>query len=193
MLNYIENILNGNYVYLGLFCLLFLNGLINIPSSQLVYLTFGFFLNTRPEIAMLGIFFGSIGNTLGNFILYNIIKTNNQTIYKNIQRFISIDTSKIERFLAFAGKHIIFWLTFAKLIPSIKITVPIIAGILPLTNLKALVVFFIGSILWAIMVTYIGYILGNNFNLTQISLIVLAIYLLLGVFTYVRFIKTTKR
>lgn len=190
MLDYIETILNGNYVYIGLFVLLFLNGLINIPSSQLVYLTFGYFLHTHPTLALMGIISGTLGNTLGNFTLYKIIRTSNQRIGKTLSRFISFDTNKIENFLAFTSKNRLLWLTFAKLIPSIKITVPIISGMLPISKTAAIIVFGVGSFLWAVMVTYIGYILGDKFNFGQISLIVLAVYLLLGAFTYVRFIKS---
>lgn len=190
MSDYIEIILGGNYVYIGLFCLLFLNGLINIPSSQIVYLTFGYFLNTHSELAVLGIFFAAFGNTLGNFTLYHIIKTNNKRIYKNIERFIFIDSNKISNFLAFADKNKLFWLTFGKLIPSLKVTVPIISGMIPISKTAAITVFTIGSVLWAIMVTYIGYVLGNSLNLTQISLIVLSVYLILGLFTYIRFTKS---
>ncbi len=172
------------YIYLGTFISLILNGAINVPSSQIIYLTLGYLISNSTFNPYLAILLGATGNTIGNFILYKIIYSNSDFINSGLAKVLNINSEKINKYTLYFNKHGLWWLVFAKLIPTAKVFVPIIAGLSKISLTRSIFIFFAGSLLWAIMVTYLGYYFGKQVNIFQFYLIVAGVYAAVMVISY---------
>ncbi len=197
----LETILNLNIsenlspfsVYLTLFFSLLLNGLTNIPSSQIIYLTFGYILTKNVLISPIyGILIGALANTIGNTILYKIINRHNDFLNSKIAKFMNIDLVKLDYYMKQIEIRGVWWLVVGKCLPSLKVLVPILIGLSNMGIKKAISIFFLGSLLWATIVTYLGYHFGKSANLIQFYLIVSCIYIAIGIFTSYRLHKKSK-
>lgn len=176
-----------------MFFSLFLNGLTNIPSSQIVYLTFGYILTKNALISPIyGILVGAIANTIGNTVLYKIINRHNDFLNSKIAKLMNIDLVKLDYYMKQIEIRGAWWLVVGKCVPSLKVLVPILIGLSDMGIKKAVSIFFLGSLLWATIVTYLGYNFGKSANLIQFYLIVTFIYIIIGVFTSYRLHRKSK-
>ena len=60
--------------YLGIFLMMIANGTISFPSSQILYIICGFFIENGSLSLALVVFFGALGNTIGCIILYEVVR-----------------------------------------------------------------------------------------------------------------------
>jgi membrane protein DedA with SNARE-associated domain len=166
--------------YTSVFFLMVANGATNLPSSQLLYIFVGF-LTTKGTLSIYILAVcGGLGNALGNIFLYEIVKAKGAGIVK---RFFSIESSKEEHIRALLEKQGALYIFLGKLIPGVKVFIPVIAG---LTNIKRSLVYStltISSIIWAIIFLHIGAFFGTNTTLTKWYGI-FAVFALLGLYFY---------
>jgi membrane protein DedA with SNARE-associated domain len=156
---------------------MFSNGLVSFPSSQIIYLGLGYYLSEKPYFEILSyVIIGSIGNTLGNLALFYILKYKNSFLETKILSFLKYDPEKISFYRAKAEKRLFLWVFTGKLIPSVKVFIPILASVLHMKPLSAMLAFFLGSFVWASGLIFVGYFFGKNINLGLFFLIMLAIY-----------------
>lgn len=161
---------------------LFLNGIISFPSSQVIYLGLGYFLSDKAYVNIyLAIFFASLGNAIGNFVLYYIFYFKNESLKLKITKYLKYDDEKIQKYIDKASKHSYLWVFLGKLTPSVKVFIPIIAALLKIRPLFAFSIFFIASLIWAFALTYAGIYFGQNTNLFIFYIAILLIYTLIFV------------
>ena len=60
--------------YIGIFGLMISNGVITLPSSQILYIITGYFIFTGELNFALASLMGALGNTIGNIILYELAR-----------------------------------------------------------------------------------------------------------------------
>ena len=98
------------------------------------------------------------------------------------------DLERAKDFYEKYGTRTVF---LARFIPIVRTFVPIIAGIVKM-NYRTFVSYnVIGAITWAAGVTYMGFVLGEKFPLTQkyLSLIVMAIIIITTIPLFTEYIK----
>ncbi len=178
-------------IYISTFVSLVLNGLTNLPSSQIVYLTLGYLINVNNFNFYVAIFLGALGNTIGNLILYKIIITHSDFLNSKLAKFLNINPENINRHNEYFKHRGWGWLILGKLTPSVKVLVPIICGMSRISFLKTSVIFFLGSLAWAIGVTYLGFYFGKQASLLQFYFIVTCIYIFIGSLFY--FLKISNK
>ena len=178
------SIADASSIYSTIFITLFLNGLTNLPSSQIVYLTLGYLININSFNFYIAILLGAFGNTLGNLILYKLIYNNSDFINSKLAKTLNINNEVLEKYNSYFKNKWWGWLILGKLTPSIKVLVPIICGISKISFLRAGIIFFLGSLLWAAAVTYLGFYFGKESSLLEFYLIVTFIYIIIGFFVY---------
>ena len=153
--------------YFGIFLLLSINGFFSFPSSQIIYIIAGYFAYTGDLNIYYVIAFGALGQTLGNWILYEVSRK------KGLEygsKFISYlfpyhDTKKeIQKFQIAFNKSQIFLLFIGKLVNPIKIFIPIPAGIAKVNRAIFLIIVYITSAIWATVFTFIGFYFGKNYQ-----------------------------
>jgi membrane protein DedA with SNARE-associated domain len=171
-------------IYITIFASLFLNGLTNLPSSQIVYLTLGYLVSINSFNFYIAVLLGALGNTLGNLILYKLVYNNSNLINSKLAKMLNINPEFLEKYNSYFKNKWWGWLILGKLTPSIKVLVPIICGLSKISFSKATIIFFTGSLFWAMGVTYLGFYFGKESSLLEFYLIVTLIYIVIGAIVY---------
>jgi len=196
-----------NYGILGVFLLMFSNGLFLTPSSDLVMCTSGFlsklgFLNIWNVLIV-----GTFGNVLGTGILHFISyiwgekwifiiseridrfldKTNFRRVYLRISKYIVIRESHLkvlkDYYFARYGVWIVF---FFRLVPSLRSIISVPAGIARMSIHTFFIFTMFGCMVWAGLMAWIGWFLGvqkieiGNYSVLITALIISALILWLN-------------
>ncbi|MEK7118434.1 MAG: VTT domain-containing protein, partial [Patescibacteria group bacterium] len=140
----IETIILGSS-YAGIFLLMIANGFISFPSSQVLYIIVGYFIST----GYLGLFpaslVGALGNTIGNILLYEAVRKYGLHYLDRFKIFRPNDVRKVE--LVFQKKGL--WFLFVgKLLPAIKVFIPIPAGVGKVHRGAFTAIMFAASWIW---------------------------------------------
>ena len=173
-------------IYISTFVSLFLNGATNLPSSQFIYLALGYLINVRDFNFYFAVILGAVANTLGNFVLYKIIMNNSDFLNSKLAKFLNLDPVRLDKYNNYFKHRWWGWLILCKMTPSVKVLVPIICGLSRIPTKRTITIFFLGSILWASIVTYLGYYFGKEASLLQFYIIVTCIYVFIGSFSYLK-------
>ncbi len=163
--------------YIGIFILMTLNGLISFPSSQLLYIIVGYFVGTKNISFVIAAFIGAFGNAVGNIVLYELTRRRGISILKKIL-FIPISEKTLLNLESTFKKRGRIFLFFGKLIPAIKVFVPIIAGISRTPRIIFAIIMFIASFIWSLIFLSIGFIFGKgsgNFGISPLIMIPVAL------------------
>ncbi len=175
--------------YFGIFLLMILNGVISFPSSQILYIITGYFIFTGNISLIPVVIVGALGNTIGNIILYEIVRAKGVKfieiiaikLYKIQKQTFEKNLAKVQ--IAFQKKGA--WFVFiGKLLPALKVLVPIPAGLAKMSRVLYITIIFISSMLWTLPFITIGYYFGKSsdmfgkyaFALILVALVVLAIF-----------------
>ncbi len=166
----------STFSYIAIFILMFTNGVGNFPSSQFLYLVCGYFVSTGNLLFLPTIIIGTTANTLGNITTFLLIKKYGESFARKLFMLDEKTFSKIHSALhsTFQDKGL-WWLFLGKLTPSIKAFVPMIAGLANTENKITSFIFLIGSLIWAIMITSIGYFFGEHISLTSLTAVSLTV------------------
>lgn len=169
----------GTLSYLMIFILMVLNGVISFPSSQILYIFLGFLASQDKLNILFVAFFGAFGNSVGNLILFLAIKKHGLSFiskkHKDAEKYIKLLKDKIEIY----GFKYLF---IAKLIPSVKVFVPIAAATTEIKTIKLFFILISSSLIWSFMFLSLGFYFGtqNNFikwyGLATLIPVLLALY-----------------
>jgi membrane protein DedA with SNARE-associated domain len=164
------------------------NGIISLPSSQFIYVTAGFFVPSGQLSFLPIIIAGTIGNILGNIILYEISRKKGMKYVARWKGFSEVKITKLHR--AFERKGIII-ICLGKFLPGIKVFVPVVAGIASMHRTGYAVIIAITSFLWALGLTYFGFYFGENyedgtFGLYSVILLAIAAVAIYVFYKYVK-------
>ena len=182
----------SSFSYIAIFILMLTNGILNFPSSQFLYAICGYFIATSSLLFIPTIIAGACGNALGNIITFLLIKKYGEPL---AQKLLMVDATQFKTI--HSGLHATFlkkgmwWIFFGKLIPAIKAFIPIVAGLANTNTKLTSFIFLVASIIWAIMITSIGYFFGENVSFTSISTVSLTIACIIIFLVYRSYKKHT--
>jgi membrane protein DedA with SNARE-associated domain len=154
--------------YLGIFVLMTAeSSLIPIPSE--VTMTFaGFLVSTGKFNLFLVIFIGALANLVGSILAYWLGYWGEETIIRDLikkyGKYLLIsehEYNRSEKWFRKYGEKIVF---FSRLLPVVRTFISLPAGIAEMNFWKFSILTFIGSFIWSALLTYIGFILGKNWN-----------------------------
>lgn len=167
--------------YGGIFLMMILNGAASFPSSQILYILVGYFIG-RGDLALVpAVIAGALGNAIGNMILYEIARRKG---VEYITRF-KLFPREIIRRTEIAFKKRGTWFVFVgKLLPAIKVFVPIPAGIGKMHRGLFAGIMVVGTAIWVLPFTAVGYFFGKSrdvfgayaFVLLAIAIVVVALF-----------------
>lgn len=174
-----------HFSYIAIFILMITNGLVNFPSSQFLYVICGYFISTGSLLFIPTVIAGALGNTIGNIATFLLIKKYDKPLARKLLMTDEATFNKIHKTLhEIFTKRGMWYIFIGKLIPSVKAFIPIVAGLANTkTNITA-IIFFIASIIWAIMITSIGYYFGEYASLSSLSGVSLVIGVIVAFFVY---------
>lgn len=152
--------------YASIFVLMIANGIINFPSSQILYLIVGYFVATDHLEFSRAVIAGALGNTIGNIITFLLVKKYEHPLARRILMMNEATFAKVHGALhdTFSRRGI-WWLFVGKLTPSVKAFIPVIAGLAETKTTTTSLIFLGASFVWAVGVIYLGYAFGEHVSL----------------------------
>lgn len=169
--------------YAGVFALMVSNGFFSVPSSQVLYILVGYFVSTGTLAFLPASLLGAIGNTIGNILLYEAVRRHGVRYLEKFHVFRIKDIKKVE--VVFKDKGL--WFLFVgKLLPAIKVFVPIPAAIGKVDRRVFAAIMFAASWIWSFIFIAIGYVFGKSAELWKSYGIVLMIVAAIVLFFFYR-------
>lgn len=148
--------------YVGIFFGMALeSACIPIPSEAI--LPFGGYLSFTGRLNLIAmILIGTIGGTVGSIGAYYLGKLGGRPLVEKYADKLRISKSKIEKsdeYFNKYGEKIVF---FSRLLPIIRTFISLPAGISKMEFKKFTIYTFLGSLIWSVLLGYIGYKMGEN-------------------------------
>lgn len=178
--------------YAGIFVLMALeSALIPIPSE--VTMPFSGFLVSQGKLSLpLVILVGTVANLFGSYIAYYIGYFIEETVLlkfiKKYGKFILIsehEYQKGNKWFAKYGDKIIF---ISRLLPGIRTVISLPAGVFKMDIKKFTIYTVAGCLVWSAILTYVGFVLGENWRLLEGYFrkfeVIIGILVIIGVLWY---------
>lgn len=175
--------------YFGIFVLMTANGTLSVPSSQVLYIIAGYFVSQGDLALAPTLLAGAAGNTIGCIILYELARTHGRAFITRMKLFPERELAKVETAFRKNGAWFIF---VGKLLPAIKVFVPIPAGLGKMPRPLFAALMFSASFIWALAFIAIGYFFGKSSDLFGRYAFVLIIVAMIVVFLFYRYINSTE-
>lgn len=173
--------------YLGILLLMVANGFISFPSSQILYIIVGYFIGNETLQFFPASLSGAIGNTIGNIFLYEVVRRHGVHYLTRFQIFKESDIKKVEIVFKKRG---LWFLFIGKLLPAIKVFIPIPAGMGKTHRGAFAAIMLISSWLWSCIFIAIGYYFGKNSEVWKSYGTILAVVAVFIVFLFYRMLNS---
>jgi membrane protein DedA with SNARE-associated domain len=155
----------ANYGYPSVFAAALLENLFPPIPSELVFPLIGFTAQTN-DLGITGAIgmavIGAVGSTVGAIIIYYIaLKLGLPAITRIGKRYHLISESDIKKTETWFVRHGELAVFLGRMAPGIRELISIPAGIAGMNILKFTIFTFIGSCVWSIFLTLIGFFIGD--------------------------------
>jgi membrane protein DedA with SNARE-associated domain len=169
----IDNIISSvsnliyNLGYLGIFAAALIETLFPIIPSELIFPLAGYVVHSQnlgiEQVIMFG-FVGSLGSTLGAIVIYFVALKLGRRIILKVGKYILITESKLEKSEIWFQKYGKVAVLLGRLAPGVRELISIPAGLSRMNFLEFTLFTFIGSFVWSLSLTMIGYYLGSAWD-----------------------------
>jgi len=153
----------SDYLYVGIFSASLLETIFPPIPSEAIFPLAGFVVSKNNmsffHVIGLGIT-GAAGSTTGSFVTYLLaLKIGREGLarYLKYVRITDEHMKKVDRWFAHHGEKVVL---FGRMVPGIRELVSIPAGFLKMKVLKFLIFTFVGSCVWGISLSLVGYYFG---------------------------------
>ena len=194
---------NTYIAYLTICLAMFLENVIPPIPSEIIMPLGGYFVYQQKLNFFVLVFWGLIGTIAGSLPWYYLGRIVNEKRISSILdkrgKYFGItskDFAKSKRWFDKYGISLVFW---GRLVPGIRTLISVPAGIELMPLKRFLIWTTLGSLIWIVLLTYAGYIFGENYSnienyLDQIKYIVKPILILVITYFLIRFfIRIYKR
>ena len=157
--------------YPGIFILMALeSALIPIPSE--VIMPFSGFLVTEGRFDLkLVVLVGALGNLVGSWIAYALGYYGEKAVVRKLiakyGKFILLTEEEFNSALKLFNKYGQWVAAVARVLPAIRTVISLPAGIAKLPFIKFSALTFFGSLIWSYFLTYVGVLLGENWQIIR--------------------------
>ncbi len=187
---------NSTIAYLTICLAMFLENIIPPIPSEIIMPLGGFFVYQQKLNPFFLVFWGLLGTIIGSLPWYYLGRIVNE---KRLSKFLdkrgkyvgisSNDLAKSKQWFDKYGVSLVFW---GRLVPGIRTLISVPAGMELMPFRKFLVWTTLGSLIWVALLTYAGYLFGENYQmiktyLDQIKFIVKPILILIIIYFFIKF------
>ncbi|MCS7386018.1 MAG: DedA family protein [archaeon GB-1867-005] len=177
------------YSWIGVFISMIMeSACLPIPSEIVMPLT-GFALCTNINSIIIAALIASIANLIGSWIAYLVGYWGGRKIILKYGKYFLIRRKEYLKAEELFERHGAIVILIGRMLPVIRTIISLPAGIFSINPTKFTTYTLIGSIPWNLALTYLGYLLGENWHLIAdyvsyldyiviIALIILIIYIL---------------
>ena len=183
----------GNLGYLGIFLLMTIESA-GIPIPSEIIMTYAGFMATPggiPHVILVAVI-GSLGTGLGSAIGYGIGSLGGKPFVDRYGKYFGVNSKKMlwaERWFCKYGESAVI---FTRLLPVVRTIVNVPAGLLNMDFKKFMVYSMIGAFPWCLVLAFVGYLLGANWEsimgashlLTLAVIGIVVIILIIGITLY---------
>lgn len=174
---------------------MFLENIIPPIPSEIIMPLGGFFVYQQKLNFYILVFWGLLGTILGSLPWYYLGRLVNEKRLSNFLdkkgKYLGIssdDLNKSKRWFDKYGVSLVFW---GRLVPGIRTLISVPAGIELMPLRKFLLWTTFGSLIWVVLLTYSGYLFGENYPiiqtyLDQIKYVVKPILILIFLYFFIR-------
>ena len=188
---------NSTIAYLTICLAMFLENIIPPIPSEIIMPLGGFFVYQQKLNFYFLVFWGLLGTIAGSIPWYYLGKLANE---KRISKFLdkrgkyigitSNDLAKSKRWFDKYGVSLVFW---GRLVPGIRTLISVPAGMELMPLKKFLIWTTLGSLIWVVLLTYAGFVFGENYQIIEIYIdkfkfIVKPVLILLFVYFLIKFV-----
>lgn len=161
----------GSTGYIGIFITMFLSScLIPIPSEIVMPVAGMLAVEGRLDLILV-VVVGTIANLTGSLLAYFVgIRVKEESILAWVRRwgkFILIsehEYSKAAHWIKHYGKAVSF---FSRLVPGVRTVISLPAGVARIKLIPFVVYSVLGSLLWNVILTVLGYKFGENWEVIE--------------------------
>jgi len=152
----------ASFGYLGPLILMALESC-NIPiPSEIILPLSGFLVGQGKFSFWPAVMAGTVGGTLGSMVSYWIGAVGGRPLMLRYGKYVLISASDAHKADLFFEKHGQATAFFSRLLPVIRTFISLPAGITRMHFGKFVIYTFAGSLLWSIVLVYVGQLLGQN-------------------------------
>ena len=167
--NILDSISNLIYEfgYLGIFIAALVETLFPIIPSELIFPLAGYVAQSQNLGIISAITFGligSIGSTVGALIIYTAALKVGRKVLLKIGRYFLINEKKLEKSEVWFKNHGKLAVFLGRLAPGVRELISIPAGLSRMNIIEFTFFTFIGSFIWSLSLTLVGYYLGEAWN-----------------------------
>ncbi len=162
---------NSTLAYLTICLAMFLENIIPPIPSEIIMPLGGYFVYQQKLNFYILVFWGLFGTILGALPWYYLGRLANQKRLSNFLdkngKFLGIssnDLSKSKKWFEKYGVSLVFW---GRLVPGIRTLISVPAGIELMPLGKFLIWTTFGSFIWVALLTYAGYLFGENYQIVE--------------------------
>jgi len=193
---------NSTIAYLTIFLAMFLENIIPPIPSEIIMPLGGFFVYQQKLNFYILVFWGLLGTILGSLPWYYLGRSVNEKRLSNFLdkkgKYLGISPSDLIKSKSWFDKYgvsLVFW---GRLVPGIRTLISVPAGIELMPLRKFLLWTTFGSLIWVVLLTYSGYLFGENYPIIQTYLdqikyvikpILILIFLYFFIKILIRFLK----
>ena len=153
--------------YLGIFTAALVETLFPLIPSELIFPLAGYVVQSQNlgigQAIMFG-FMGSLGSTLGAIIIYFLSLKVGRVVILKIGKYILINETKLQKSEIWFQKYGKVAVLLGRLAPGIRELISVPAGLSKMNLIPFILFTFIGSFLWSLSLTMIGYYLGDAWD-----------------------------
>ncbi len=187
---------NSTIAYLTICLAMFLENIIPPIPSEIIMPLGGFFVYQEKLNFFILVFWGLLGTIAGSIPWYYLGKLANEKRISNFLdkkgKYIGIssnDLAKSKLWFDKYGVSLVFW---GRLVPGIRTLISVPAGMELMPLKKFLIWTTLGSLIWVALLTYAGFIFGENYQnietyLVQIKYIVKPVLILILIYFFIKF------
>jgi len=192
---------NPNVTYLVICFAMFLENIIPPIPSEIIMPLGGFFVYKGDLNIYILVIFGLIGTVLGALPWYYLGRFLNEkklvNVIENKGKFLGIsskDFNKSKLWFDKYGVSLVFW---GRLIPGIRTLISVPAGIELMPFKKFLVWTTLGSLIWVVLLSFSGYVFGENYKIIEIYVdnfksFIKPLLIIISIFFILRYLKNIK-
>ena len=167
--NILDSISNLIYEfgYLGIFIAALVETLFPIIPSELIFPLAGYVAQSQNLGIISAITFGligSIGSTVGALIIYTVALKVGRKVLLKIGRYFLINEKKLEKSELWFKNHGKLAVFLGRLAPGVRELISIPAGLSRMNIIEFTFFTFVGSFVWSLSLTLVGYYLGEAWN-----------------------------
>jgi membrane protein DedA with SNARE-associated domain len=194
----------STYGYLGIFIAAFAETIFPPIPSELIFPLAGF-VGFKSNFTYFETFLmassGAVGATFGAIVIYIVSFKIGRIAIVKLGKYVFVNEKKIESAERWFEKYGVYAVFLGRMVPGVRELISVPAGIARMPFAKFVTFTFFGSLIWSVILVFLGYFLGDSWEslsetlsdyFTVISVLVL-LSIAIVIFYYVYYGKRRDR